>query len=336
MPVSSSALNLAQYAVMSNEPMVKAVTFSLIDNGSVMARDIPFITKKSLYVNGVRWEGNLPTVNWVPLNQDPPNTIGTPTSFQEQVYLIRNVIDVDAAIVEDENQIQDPRATQLDAYLKSVAYNFNNNFINGDGATDVNAIVGLRKRIDNPTIYGVRSAAKIDAGGVVLTTAGLTAATANSFFQFLDQLLWACDAPYGSPNLVLYVNDDLWRRLHFAVRSMGTTGGFAITQDQFDRTIMTYKSCPLIDVGYLSDQSTRIITSTETNAGVNGASTFTSIYAVNYSPGHFYGWQYDVLQARDLGLLNNGVTYRTVIDWRGGLINDSNRSVGRIFDIKMT
>jgi hypothetical protein len=284
----------------------------------------------------VRWEGNLPAVNWVPLNTDPPNTIGTPTSFQEQLYLIRNVIDVDAALVEDENQIQEPRAVQLDAYLKSVAYNFNNNFINGDGATDVNAIVGLRKRVDNPTIYGVRSAAKIDAGGVVMTTAGLTATTANNFFLFLDQLLWACDAPYGSPNLVLYMNDDLWRRLMFGIRQMGTTGGFAITQDQFERTVLTYKSCPLIDVGYLADQATRIITSTETAAGLSGASTFTSIYAVNYNPGHFYGWQYAPLAARDLGLLNNGITYRTVIDWRGGLINDSNRSIGRLYDIKMT
>lgn len=337
MAVSSSALNLSQWAVISNEPMVKAVTMSLIDNGSVMARDIPFVMKKSQYVNGVRWEGNLPTVSWAPLNQDPANTIGTPTTYQEQVYAIRNVIDVDQVLVEDENSIQDPRAVQLDAYLKSVTYTFNNSFINGDhvlSTGDKNGVVGLRYRIDNPSTYGVRSAAKINAGGLTFTQS-MTAANANAFFEFLDQLLWAVDAPYGSPDVKLYVCDALWRRMHFGIRSMGTSGGFAIDKDQFDRTVITYKSCPIIDIGYQSDQATRIISNGENSDGTYATnSNYTSIYAVNFSPGHFYGWQFDTLQARDLGLLNNGVTYRTVISWAGGLINDSNRSIGRIYGIK--
>ena len=69
---------------------VAAVTNSLIDNGSIMARDIPFVTKQTLIANGVRWEGNLPTVTWSQINAEGVVTSGTPTPYQEQAYITRN------------------------------------------------------------------------------------------------------------------------------------------------------------------------------------------------------------------------------------------------------
>src|SRR5215213_3107097 len=117
MAVSSSAVNMAQHAILSNDPVVQAVTFSLIDNGAVMARDIPFVTKQVLVASGVRWEGNLPTVTWTNVNEEGTTTSGTPTPYQEQVFALRNNIDVDELLVLDQNQIVDPRAAQLEAYL---------------------------------------------------------------------------------------------------------------------------------------------------------------------------------------------------------------------------
>src|SRR5690242_11460757 len=121
MTIDAKAYNLAQWAAMSNDPLVQAVTFSLIDCGTAMA-DVPFVSKKSFRLNGVRWEGNLPTVNWRALNSEPSNTIGTPKPYQEQAFIISNEIDVDKYIVEEENQIGDPRGNQVAAYMKSVAY----------------------------------------------------------------------------------------------------------------------------------------------------------------------------------------------------------------------
>src|SRR6266542_3784680 len=117
MAISANALTMAQYAIMSNQPLVQAVTFSLIDNGSIMARDIPFASKATLIANGVRWEGNLPTVGWSQINAEGLSASGTPTPYQEQAYIIRNVIDVDKFLVMDQHQLADPRATQLSAYL---------------------------------------------------------------------------------------------------------------------------------------------------------------------------------------------------------------------------
>src|SRR5258707_1253269 len=125
MPVLSGTMNMAQWALLSNEPLVEAVTFSLIDNGSIMARDIPFTSKQTLVANGVRFEGNLPTVNWSQLNAEGVVSLGTPNPYQEVAYVIRNYVDVDKAYVLDQNQITDPRAIQAQAVLKAIANDFN-------------------------------------------------------------------------------------------------------------------------------------------------------------------------------------------------------------------
>jgi hypothetical protein len=337
MAIDSNALTLGQYAIMSNDPLVQAITMSLIDNGAVIT-DIPLVNKATLVANGVRWEGNLPTVNWAKINEEGSTTSGTPTPFQEQAYIIRNNIDVDKALVLDVNAIQDPRSAQVEAYMKAVAYDFNDKFINNTHTSgDIDAIVGIRARIDNPTQYGVRSANKIDAGGATtdLSLSGMTATTANKFFEKLDELLWSVDSPDGQ-GVVLYTNEVLKRRLATAARLMGTSGGFTTTRDQFDRTIEMYRGAVIRDVGYKADQTTRIITVTETAAGVDGASTFSSIYAVKFDMTHLFGWQYEPLRAKDLGLLENGVIYRTFVDWIGGLYSANTRSMARLYDIKVS
>lgn len=338
--IQSSALSFGQYAVMSNDPLVQEIVFSLLDIGTAMT-DIPFVNKATLIANGVRWNGNLPSVNWGTINSVPTGTIGTPTPFQEQAYIIRNNIDVDKYLVMDQNAIADPRGTQLAAYLKAVAYDFNTKFINNDHVSgNSNAIVGLKYRINNGSTFGVRSMNKIDAGGVDLRLATLTAAstkdTGNQFIEYLDQLLWSVDSPNGD-GVTLYMNEVLMRRFNTLLRAMGTDGGFTITRDEFDRVQAQYKGAIIKDIGYQANQTSRIITNTENADGTDtGSSTFTSVYAVNYSSDHFFGWQFEPIAAHDLGLLNDGVLYRTVIDWAGGLMNPSDRSIGRIFDIKMS
>src|SRR6266700_7959404 len=163
MAIGAGTVTLADYALMSNSPLIQRVAFSLIDNGSVL-QDIPFITKKSLIVNGTRFEGNLPSVNWAQLNAEGVTTKGTPTAYQEQAYIIRNYIDVDKFLVEEENAIVDPRSVQSEAYLKALTYDLNYKFIKNDHITgDVNSFVGIRSRIDNGSVFGVRSENKIDA-----------------------------------------------------------------------------------------------------------------------------------------------------------------------------
>lgn len=334
MTINAGTVTLADYALLSNSPLVQAVTYSLILYSNIM-QDIPITDKKTLISNGVRFEGNLPTVNWSQLNAEGVTTKGTPTPYQENAYIIRNYIDVDKFLVEDENQLVDPRATMADAWLKAYTYEMNFRYFKNDHVTgNVNAPVGLRFRIDNGGTFGVRPENKIDAGSVDLSHSGITTTTANEFLEYLDQLLWSVDAPDGN-GVVLYMNEVMQRRFAYALRTLGTNGGFSIMQDQFNRVVTMYKGAILRDPGYQSDQATRIITTTEAASGADGSSTFTSIYAVNYSTDHFFAWEFEPPNVQDLGLIYNGAIYRTLIDWAVGFMNASTRSIGRLYDIKL-
>jgi hypothetical protein len=348
MTVSTSAMNLATYAQMSNNPMVMAITDSLIDYGNV-AQDLPLITKPSLNVVGSRWEGNLPSVTWRKLNSGGTTTVGTPTPWSEQAFILTNYIDTDKYLVLDQNQIGNVRANQVQAYLKAQTYDWNDKFFNNDHTSgDSNAPIGIKYRINNGPTYGVRAENKIDAGGVDMSQSGMTAATANTLLEYIDQLLWSVDSDSDGTGVVLYMNDVFKRRFHRALRTLGTQGGLDTSKDQFNRTITTYKNAIIRDPGVKADQSTRIIKGNglsgsnaigETSAGVDstGASAvYTSIYAVNMGEDHFFGWQFAPINVQDLGLLQaDGAVYRTLIDWAVGLANASTRSLARLYNIKI-
>src|SRR5258708_5676741 len=304
MAIAANSITLADYALTSNSPMVRAVTYSLIESGNIM-QDVPLINQESLIASGVRFEVNLPRVTWARINSEGVTTKGTPTAYQEQVYTFRNYIDVDKLLVRDKNAIVDPRSAQTGAYLKSVTYDMNYKFIKNDHTTgDTNSFVGLKYRIDNGGIFGVRPENKIDAGGVDLSLSGMTQATANKWLVYLDQLLWSVDSPEGT-GVTLYMNEVLKRQFAAAIRTMGTSGGFETTKDQFDRTLQMYKGAIIRDIGYKADQSTRIIAGNgdsgfgavgELATGVDGtgsSATFTSVYAVNYRTDHFFGCQFE-------------------------------------------
>jgi len=353
MAIGAGTVTLADYALMSNQPLVQAVSMSLIDYGNIL-QDVQLTTKQSLIANGTRFEGNLPTINWRPLNSEGVSVHGQPTPYQEQVYFMTNYVDVDKYIVQDQNQISDPRATQTALVLKALTYDINFTFFKNahDGTGDANAPVGLRARIDDAASankFGVRPENKIDCGGSAadISQAGVTAKTGAAFFEMLDLLLWSVDSPDGS-GVVLYMNDYLRRRIDAVLKFMGTSGGLDQTRDQFDRSIERYKNAVIRDPGVKADQSTRILAGnaiaagsgsvgeTATGADSTGASAnFASIYAVNYSTDHFFGWQFAPPNVQDLGLIYNGAIYRTLIDWAVGLVNASTRSIGRLYDIKI-
>jgi hypothetical protein len=353
MAIGAGTVTLADYALLSNQPLVQAVTMSLINYGNVI-QDIPLVEKQSLQVNGVRWEGNLPSPNWVALNTEGTSVHGQPTPYQEQAYIVRNYVDVDKFIVLDQNQIVEPRGAQANAYLQGLTYDINFKFFKNahDGTGDPNAPVGLRARIDDAASankFGVRPENKIDCLGAAadISQAGVTAKTGLAFFEMLDLLLWSVDSPTGN-GVVLYMNDYVERRITSVVKFLGTSGGFDITQDQFNRRVTTYKNAIIRDPGVKADQTTRVLAGNaiaagsgsvgETAAGADstGASAnFASIYAVNYGTDHFFGWQFAPPNVQDMGLIYNGAIYRTLIDWAVGLVNASTRSIGRLYDIKI-
>lgn len=333
----TNALSLSEYAVQSNDPLVMKITKSLLVNGIVLG-DIPLLDKKSLKVNGVMWRDNLPTPTWAKLNGGTTVTKGKPTAYQEQIYLLRTAIDIDIKLLGEENAITDPRATQLDALLSGIAYDFNDKWINNDPITgDSNAPVGLRYRLDNYDTYNLLSEMKISAGALDLSQAGVTATIANKFLEFLQQMFTYMGRDDGT-GVVLYMNDTMMRRIAFLVRELGAGAGFEMTRDAFDRRIMSYMNARIVNVGRKADQTTQIILNTENTDGTAGSSDQTSIYACCYGEERLMGWQYESLgdSIKDIGPIgNDGTQSRILVDWGVGVLPQHTRCMARLYDIKI-
>lgn len=335
MAISSSSLTLQQYAQQSNSPLVRYVVKSLLDTGSVL-NDMAFQTNPSLYANGARLQGGLATPNWRKINGSTVTASSTLTPYQEQIYVLSNVIDIDRLIMIDNNAIGSPDTVQVDALLEAWNYDINDKFFNNDHASgNADAMVGIRSRLDNPGTWGTNTACKIDAGGIVITDAGMTSATANNFVKYMQQMLDEMGVPDGT-DVVIYMNRNLRRRLDQAIRLLGAGGGFSMVQDAFGRRVETYKNAKIRTVGVKGDQTTEIITNTEDTAGANGSSTYTSMYAVRYGDRYFNGWQMHPLLVQAIGdRPEEPTSYRTFLEWPMGLMQQHTRAIARVYDLKV-
>lgn len=332
----TGALTLGQYAQQSNDPLVASVVSSLLQADNPL-NDVQFTVKPSLKINGARLKAFSGSVSWRALNGSTTVTSNTATPFQEQAYTVSNAIDVDRMLVLDENQISDPVALQVSFQMQNIGYDiadkfFNNNHVSGDA----NAPIGIRERLDSASTWGTNTNCKINSNGVDMTSANMTAATANSFIEYVQQALHECGAPEGD-GCVIYVNRNLKRKFERAVRLLGSGGGFDMTKDAFDRPVYTYRNAVVRTIGVKADQSTEIITNTETNAGANGSSNYTSLYVVRHGVGQFRGWMNSPLQAFDIGLRSDEPThYRVLIEGGFGYLQEHTRSLARVYGVKVS
>jgi hypothetical protein len=337
MAISTSSITLAQYALTANNPLIQKVALSLLQLGNVM-EDWPLLTDNAMKQNGVRITGNLPTINWRKLNESSTTFSGTPQQFAENAYIVSGMIDADRFIVADKNSIQDPRATQLQMFLAGWTYDMNDKFFNNNHSSgDVDAFVGLRQRLDDTSTWGTNSACKINAGALDISDSGLSTTSANALVSYLEQMLGEIGDLDGN-NVVFYMNRNMGRRVGRAIRQLGAGGGFEMTSDTFGRRITTFRNAKVKVLGTKADQSTEIITNTETSAGANGSSVYSSIYAVKYGEGYIQPWQFnDFAQSiYQVGMRSDEPTqFRIAIDYAVGILQTHTRAVVRAYGFKV-
>ena len=340
MAVDANALTLVDYAQMRNDPLVTKIVMSLFDVGNLVD-DIPLVTSETLMQNGVRFIDNLPVPTWRQLNQLPTITKGTPTPWQEQLYIVSSQFQMEKRFLREKNAIQDPMEIQFNAWMEAWAYTWNNIFFNNahDGTGDNNAPVGLKTRIANYQQYGVASdmavkgnnSADIDLSGSISTT------NANDMIDAVNQLLINMNAADGT-NVVLYMNEKMSIKFLRAVRSLGAGGGFNTQKDAFGREIEYYRNAKVRRAGRKVDQTTQVLGDENqdgTAYGTTGA-RYASIFGVRYGKDTFAGWQDCELKPQNLGVdPSNGVMVNALVDWGVGLWQSHTRAIGRLQQIKI-
>jgi hypothetical protein len=287
---------------------------------------LPWETTGNLSVEYLR-NKTLPTITARNVGEGMTESKGVLEPMEEQVCILSAKIDIPKEYVEAKNTVQDIRAVQTKMFTQALAYKFNDMFINGNPITNAKEMVGIRHRIINDLAAGQ----SVDGDALDISPNTSTTNWYNILIDRVEELMSLFVD--GKPD-VLLMNRTTKLRLESALRQAGILDS---TKDNYERKQVTWGvgGPAIIDIGLKGDQSTEIILNTETNDGtaVTGG-TETSIYAAKFGEEFLMGFQRKEVDAEDVGLLEDRITYRSVIDWNPGIMLVSPRSVARIYGIQ--
>jgi hypothetical protein len=320
------AYTLADMARIATEPLKKGVV-DVFRRESFIMDTLRWETVNSLSLTVLRTK-TLPDLTWRKIGETWVESKGVVEPIQERVFNLGGYIDVDKVLLKADT-IVNQRALQTDMFTTAFAYAFNDSFINGQPSRDEDEVIGLFYRIRN--FLGGTSGQEKNLNGLDISPdSGSLSASFETYMDGVQELIHMCE---GHQADVLMMNSTLYLRTLSALRQKGL---FATDQDNYGRTVATWGpgGPKIIDLGYKADGSTKIITDVELSNGsaLTGGGA-TSVYAARLGEKYLMGIQLYPLDVQDVGLLENGVAYRTVVDWPVGIYMVNPRSVARLSGI---
>lgn len=327
-----AGMTLAQLAALETEPLRKGIFMNIIRDIPLMSI-LPFENINSLRTIAIRWE-KLPTGGaWRKLNEGyTAAQNGTVGQVEESLYGFGGEILYDRVLTKITNTIEDPVTLQTKMKIKALAYDWKDKFVNGDHATDEDAIEGLKKRVaalparQRVTATGTGSTAALDVTA--------SASVARKFINRWEQAYKRCN---DGDVQAIFCNEDFLLGFGAAIRLVQSGGNFLdTTKDVLGREFVTWKGAPFYDLGYKADQSTEIITNTE--AGDDGAAEATSVYFSSFNKENgIYGIQLEALNVYDPltgGETSSAPQLMRRIDWWNGLAMFGSYGLVRLRNIK--
>jgi hypothetical protein len=323
------AVTLVDYAKQSKDPLQKGFIMDLLRYSDLL-KVVPFRTVEGLQVSGTRWQ-TLPAAAFRKIGAGYTESTGTTEDVAETLVALGGDVKIDRFLTGNANVIEDPLVTQMRMKAKSVAFKFNDAFINGDQASDADSFEGLKKRNSNmPSRMDINLA---NAGDSLKVLAGTT-----QEHQFIDAIHQAIKYVDGA-NAIL-CNETTWLGLGQVARRLNL---FQTLTDAMGRQWNSISSgsniVPFVDVGLKSDKSTEIITNAEDPG--DGGNDSTSIYVVRMDDEdglhglNLAGHELEVYDPLDGGEMESGPQYLRRIDWGVGLFNLSQYVICRIRGFKM-
>lgn len=294
------ALTLAQAAAASTNQLATGVMRTMEPESFILDR-LPF---ENIEGNAYQYftDSTLPGAEFRAVNAAYTESTGTVTSATEGLVILGGDADVDRYLQLTRSNLLDQRATQVEMKARSIAFKFNDTFINGDVNVDANSFNGLKARLTGAQVLSMGT-----NGAAINTDTG----TRQTFFDALDDLISrvpGCD--------VLLTNASILAKFRSAARRETINQA---TVDTLGRVVDTYNGIRLVDVGNKAD-GTPIIPQTETQGSSSVAG---SVYAAHFGAGApdagVVGLTNGGVQVQDLGQLETKPVYRTRIEWFCGL-----------------
>lgn len=256
---------------------------------------LPFDTCPSGFKRFQR-EGDLPGSTFRALNAGFVESDGADEWVTERCAMLGGDLKIDIGLVKRGDD--DLRANQEMKQVKSMAHKFDNAFVKGASANDVNSFLGLQKRCEGTD-------QEIDMGGA------LSLSKLDELIDLLDR----CDG--------LLMPRAIIRRLTAASRNTSVGGFITFDQDQLGRKVTQYQGIPLLAADPNGHNSASL--AFDEDGGAN-----TSIYALDFSEDGVRGIQIEPPDIRDIGETHDLPKLLTRVDWDCGIAVYGKRSVARL------
>ncbi len=253
----------------------------------------------------------LPTPQFRAINEASSSGHGIITPLQESTAIIDHDIDVDRAIVDRHG----PERRNYEEQMGITAFGqlWATTVVKGDQSTNPRVFNGLSVRANK---YSRDMHNSASAGGAALSLTNL------------DKAINAVNNP--THILAPYLSRPLWIQLARTTTLSGfVMQDFDVSGDKGVGGLKaSYAGLPFL-WGYPKDDHPYMLDFTEVASG-GGSAVTASLYVLSVGEGRLRGIQVRPIEARDIGLLQDGKTYRTHLSWDVGMVDEHKYCMSRL------
>ncbi len=291
------ALTLAEAAKLSTDVLVQGVIETVVKDSPILQR-LPFM---DIVGNSLRYnqENALSSVHFYAVGETWSESTPTFTQKSATLAIMGGDADVDHYLQQTRSNINDIQQQVIALRAKAMRHKFEDAFINGDGAVDVNSFDGIDKQI------GGGQTVSMGTNGASLTVAKID--------ETIDKVLG------GKPDILL-----MSRRSRRKLKAlMMESGVVEMVQDEFGQTVQLYNGIPVAVNDWISDAKT-----------VGTSSDCSTMYALQMGEDAVCGLQNGGIQVEVIGAVANKNATRTRVRWYCSLALFSTVKVAKLIGVK--
>ncbi len=312
---------LVEYATTVTNEKSRAI-IELFPEGSDILGAIPFKSAPGGRYGYFR-EGALPNnMGFRAINETPAEGHGIINDLTEQCFPIAGNIDVDRVLI---NRFGEERRSMEERMsVKRKAKVWTDTFMNGDNASQPREFTGLKQRLravgsGSTSVDGSNYDSRLIANSTASGGAALSLA-------MLDVAIGLVENPTH-----ILMPKKLLDRFGAATRATGVSGFITWDVEELGRRVARYNGLPIL-TGYGITPFGAFLPFNEVAYG-GGSAVTASIYIVNFSEEGVCGLETSPMQVQDMGLLNNGIHYRTNVEHDTGMCIENPYSAIRLSSI---
>lgn len=309
---------LVEYAKTQTDNVKRAYIEMFPEESDILGA-IPFKTAPGGRY-GYQREGALPNnIGFRAINEAPSEGHGVINDLTESCFPMAGNIDVDRVLI---NRFGESRRTREERMaVKKKAHVWTNTFINGDNQSEFREFTGLKARLKS--VGGVVDGSNYESRLFANSTAsgGAPLSLAN-----LDIAIGLVEDPTH-----ILMPKKILDRFGAAQRDTGVSGFITWDRDDFGKATPRYNGLPIL-TGYGITPHGAFLDFDEVAYG-GGSAVTASIYIVSFMDGGVCGLETSPMEVTDMGLINDGITYRTNIEHDNGFCVEGAYSAMRMTSV---